>query len=348
MKTKIQSKIKAVSTLFVLPLTLFSCQSEQEVGTPLYPTSGDEYTQVAFVDNHAYGFKNLKWTTYARAGASEMLDIPADTLKFDVKLTMTAEKDLTFKLKIDNSKVNQDYIDSYAIMDEEAVKIENGTVTVKKGQMKSEQPFKVVLNEKSKSLLNMDESKTGVIVFTFESADGVKISEKYNAYSWELYKEVRWVNPNGSIEQMTPLDVNSYKVFDGYYGSVTTKLSDNDKETVERYYITSNERIFIKIDFNEETEFSAIQLTPGGSFFGDNLAKYFMKEVEILGSADGNTYTKLGTATCPAMPTEAQEPWNIVFYSTQKVKHLRIRTISTFESKESNQPVFLTELKFLK
>lgn len=347
MKKRIQSTIKVAAILFMLPLA-FSCQSEQEVGTTLYPTTGDDYSQIAFVDNHAYGFKNLKWTTYARAGAQEVLEIPADTLKFNVQLTIPAEKDLTFKLKIDNSKINQDYADSYALMDEEALKMETATVTVKQGQMKSEQPFKVALNEKSKALLNMDESKIGIVVFTFESVDGVKISEKYNTYSWELYKEVHWVNPNGSIDNLQVIDVQTYKVNCGSYGNPGTQLSDGDTGNYARYLITTNSNNWLRVDFDEETEFSAIQLTPCGFFFGENLGMNFTKEIEILGSSDGQTYSRLGFATNPIVPTSAQEPWNIVFYSAQKVKHIKVRTISTFQSSQENSAVFLSEMKILK
>lgn len=347
MKKRIQSTIKVAAVLFMLPLA-FSCQSEQEVGTMLYPTTGDDYSQIAFVDNHAYGFKNMKWTTYARAGSQDVLDIPADTLRFNVQLTTPAEKDLTFKLKIDNSKINQDYADYYAVMDEEALKMENETVVIKQGQMKSEQPFKVALNEKSKALLDMDEDKIGIVVFSFESADGVKISEKYNTYSWELYKEVHWVNPKGSIANLQAIDVQTYSVNSGFYGNSGTQLSDNDITNYARYLITTNEQNFLRVDFNAETEFSAIQLTPCGTMYGQNLGLNFTKEIEILGSSDGQTYSRLGFATNPTEPTNAQEPWNIVFYSAQKVKHIKIRTISTFQGSEVNSPVFLSEMKILK
>ena len=214
--------------------------------------------------------------------------------------------------------------------------------------MKSQQPFQVVLNDKSKQLLDLEEEKAGIIGLTFESVDGVKISDKYNSYAWELNKEILWVNPNGSIDKLQVIGVDKYTVNSGPYGSPGTVLSDGDIENYAKYLISNNEPSLIRLDFNEETEISAIQLIPCGVIWGQNLGNYFTKEIEIHGSTDGVNYSKLSLATNPTTPTEKQDPWNIVFYSAQKVKHIRIRTISTFQSSELNTPIFLAEIKVLK
>lgn len=347
MKKNIQTMIKA-ATLMLLPMAFVACQSEQEVGTPLYPETGDNASQIAFVDNHAYGLKNHRLTAYAQAGSSAMLDIPTDTLKFYVQLTVPAEKDLAFKLKVDNAKLGKDLGDSYVVVDEEALKFETASVTVKQGQMKSEMPFRIVLNDKSKQLLELGEAKKGLVAFTFESLDGIKISDKYNSYVWELNKEILWVNPKGSVDKLQTIDVQKYTVNCGYYGAPGSALSDGDITNFAKYMITENAYSYIKIDFKEETEFSALQLTPTGFIGGENLGNYFIKEVEIQGSSDGNTYSKLGVAVNSKAPTDKQEPWNIVFYSAQKVKSIRMKTVSTFQSSEIGSAVFLSELKVLK
>lgn len=348
MKKNIQTMIKA-AMLMLLPMVFVACQSEQEVGTPLYPETGDNASQIAFVDNHAYGPKNHRQTAYAQAGASTMLDIPADTLKFYVQLTMPAEEDLAFKLKVDNTKLGKDLGDSYVVVDEEALQFETASVTVKQGQMKSEKPFKVVLNGKSKQLLELDEAKKGLVAFTFESLDGIKISDKYNSYVWELNKEILWINPKGSVDKLQAIEVQQYTVNCGNYGTPGPQLSDGDITNFARYSIEEeNTSLYIKIEFKEETEFSALQLTPAGLIMGQDLGNFFIKEVEIQGSLDGKIYSKLGVAVNSKAPTDKQEPWNIVFYSAQKVKFIRMKTMSTFLSSDKGDPVFLSELKVLK
>lgn len=348
MKNIFQSIIKAALLLFVLPIALSSCQSEQEIGTPLYPVDAEDYTAIAYIDNHGYNRKNFKSTTYSQAGTQTKLVIPDDTLRFKVLLTVPAEKDLTFRLKIDNSKVAQNYKDAYKGLTAEALKIEKEAVVIRQGQMQSEEPFSVVLNAQSKELLGLDENTKGMLALTMESADGIKISEKYNSYCWEVDKEVLWIDPNGTVDNLTKIDVNTYDVITGIYGDVGSELSDDDVNTFARYMISERQSDFITINLKEPVGLSAIQLTPSKFFFGERLFLFFTKEIEVLGSLDGENYTRLGYATNPKTPTGPQDIWNVVFFSSQKVKHVKIRTISTFMSDQEGQTIFLSELRLFK
>ena len=348
MKTNnIQNFLKSMSAALLLPLALTACQSEPEVGSTLYPSEGDEYKAVAYIDNHLYNPKNSMKTVYAQAGTSPNLELPGDTLRLHVKLTAAADKDLTFNLRIDNTKLSQTETENVQVVGDDAYKLERKTVTVKQGRLQSDEAFEVVLNDKSKTLLEMKDGGKGLTAFTFDGSDGIKLSEKYNTFRWELGKEVHWVNPNGTVDNLKMLDVHSYDVLTNY-SMPGMELSDDNKDNYARFLIGTHKTSWLRVNLHEETPIAAIQLTPAGMFWGDRLYVLFMKEVEVLGSNDGETYFRLGYATCPFVPTAAQEPWNIVFYSAQPVKYLGIRTISTFSSSQENNPVFVSEMRLFR
>ena len=347
MKTNnIQNTLKALSAALLLPLALAACQSEPEVGSTLYPSEDNDNKTVAYIDNNLYNPKNAMKTLYAQAGTSTNLEIPGDTMRVHVRLTAVADKDLTFNLKVDNARLTQSETENAQVVGDEAYKLECTTVTVKQGKLQSDEPFVVVLNDKSKALLNLKEGTHGLTAFSFDSADGVKTSEKYNTFKWELNKEVRWVNPSGKVDDLKQIDVKDYDVQTPYGPS--NDLSDNDKITFGRSLIGTDKQDWLRVNLHAEAPIAAIQLTPAGMVWGERLFNFFMKEVEILGSNDGENYFRLGFATCPFRPTAAQEPWNIVFYSAQTVKFLGIRTISTFSSAQENNPVFVSEMKLYK
>lgn len=343
-----QTAIKAIPMMFVTSMVLTACQSEQEIGTPLYPVQTDDNAATAYIDNRIYNPKNFMSTTFSQAGTSPQLVIPNDTLKFKVQLTAPAEKDFTFKLRIDNSKIQKEQAQDHAMLDADAVKMQTETVVIKQGKMQSEEPFAVVLNEASKALMELKDAEKGVLALTIESADGVKISEKYNTYCWEVNKKVDWVDPNGSVEKLQMVDVNSYEVNSGSYRTVGTELSDNNVDTYAQYYISSRSIEFITVTLKEPIELSAIQLTPGDSFWGESLGAFFCKEIDVLGSLDGKEYVHLGSATNSKQPTSPKDIWNIVFYSARKVQYVQVRTRSTFRSNQENEYVFLSELRLFK
>lgn len=343
-----QTAIKAIPMMFVTSMVLTACQSEQEIGTPLYPVQTDDNAATAYIDNRIYNPKNFMSTTFSQAGTSPKLVIPNDTLKFKVQLTAPAEKDFTFKLRIDNSKIQKEQAQDHAMLDADAVKMQTETVVIKQGNMQSEEPFAVVLNEASKALMELKDAEKGVVALTIESADGVKISEKYNTYCWEVNKKVDWVDPNGSVEKLQMVDVNSYEVNSGFYGDAGPELSDSNFETFARYMISDRPIDLITVKLNEPIELSALQLTPCGKIGWQDLSLFFCKEIEVQGSLDGENFQHLGRTTNPKQPASTSDVWNVVFYAPQKVKHIRIRTFSTFASSQERDMIFLSELRLFK
>ena len=347
MKTNnIQNTLKALSAALLLPLALTACQSEPEVGSTLYPSEDNDNKTVAYIDNNLYNPKNAMKTLYAQAGTSTNLEIPGDTMRVHVRLTAVADKGLTFNLKVDNARLTQSETENAQVVGDEAYKLECTTVTVKQGKLQSDEPFVVVLNDKSKALLNLKEGTHGLTAFSFDSADGVKTSEKYNTFKWELDKEVRWVKPNGKVDGLTQIDVKSYEVSTGM--GIISDLSDGKTDNYGRWLVGAHKTSWLHVKFQQETPVIGLQLTPAGMLWGERLYNFFVKEVEILGSNDGENYFRLGFATCPFRPTFAQQPWDIVFYSAQSVKYLGIHTISTFSSAQENSGVFASEMKLYK
>ena len=343
------------STFMALPaaLLLAACQSEPEVGETLYPKASEDYSPVAYIDNRSYVPKNFKATTFAQKGSTSELDIPTDTLTFKVQLTAVSDKDLSFSLKIDNSKISAANAENHKALDVSAFKLENATVTVKAGEMESSESFRVALDGASKELLTLAENEPGIAAFTIESPEGVKISDKYNAYLWELKKEVRWVDVNGTINGLTQLNTSDYDVNAGSYGGISNELSDNNDSSFKRSFVSAESNQFMKIDLRSTQAISAIQLSPCGFLWGSRLNEMFAKEIEILGSSTEQPmmqvpeedFTRLGFATCQKTPTGPSDKWNIVFYGSQTVRHIWIRFISTTNGGDQ---VFLSELRLFK
>lgn len=343
------------STFMAMPafLLLAACQSEQEVGATLYPSVGEDFSPVAYIDNRAYVPKNFKSTTYAQKGSSNELEIPADTLCFKVQLTTVSDKDLTFSLKIDNGRIPAANAEDHKALSAAAFKLENTTVTVKKGELESTEVFKVALDDASQELLTLAESEPGIAAFTIISSDEVKISDKYNSYLWELAKEVRWVDVNGTIDGLTQLNTSDYDVNAGSYGGIGLELSDGSDDTYTRYFVSDESNQFMKIDLRSTTAFSAIQFTPCGFLWGSNLSEFFPKKIEILGSTSEKPmyevaeeeFTRLGFATCQTAPAGPADKWNIVFYGSQNVRHIWIRFISSISGESQ---IFLNEVRLFK
>src|SRR3712207_4389835 len=313
-KNILKSVFMAAPTL----LLLAACQSEPEVGTTLYPTNADSYEPVAYIDNHAYLPKNMQSNMFIQKGNSPELDTEGCELKFKVHLTAVSDKDLTFNVKLDNSKIPATYAESHEVANADAFKIENGTVTVKAGKMESEEAFDIVLDEASKTLQDLAEDKKLMAAFTLESPTDVKLSDKYNTYCWEVNKEIFWINPKGTSEGLQQIDVNTYDVNCGGYGNIGTVLSNGKEDDHFEYYVSEHPAGFMKIDLRQPTDVRAIQFTPTSLISGrDVLSKFFMKEIIIYGSTvDKDIYrvtaddvVRLGVATCPKMPESPNDKW---------------------------------------
>lgn len=339
----------SLSLLFALTAIVTSCQSEPEIGSSLYPDNNKDNQLMAFVDNGIYNRKNFMSTTLVQAGNMPKIEVPTDTLRFNVRLTQPADRDLTFYLKVDETKIPTYLKSTHRPLPADAVNMLNSKVIVKKGQMQGSQPFVATLNNMSKTLINLKEDDKGLIPLTINTNDMVAISNKYNSYCWEVGKQVFWVNPKGTVDKLTPIPVTNYEVITNtMYGSVGEELSDGNTTTFARYLISDRDIDMLSITLKQPTEITAIQLTPMGFFFGEYLNLCFMKKIEILGSVDGTTFTSMGVAQNTNKPKGPQNVWNIVFYASQKVKTIRIRTFSTFQSNMPNQAVFLSELRLFR
>ena len=97
---KLFSKTTILVATALMPF-LVSCQSEPEIGSGLYPEEKEDYSAIAFIDN----LGKESYINFTQIVGTKMLEVPKDDLKFKVRLTATADKDLTFNIKVDNSKL---------------------------------------------------------------------------------------------------------------------------------------------------------------------------------------------------------------------------------------------------
>lgn len=320
---KLFSKTTILVATALMPF-LVSCQSEPEVGSGLYPEEKEDYSAIAFIDN----LGKESYINFTQIVGTKMLEVPKEDLKFKVRLTTTAAKDLTFNIKVDNSKLATKK--GVTSLGEDAVNFSTKTVTIKQGETSSKDVV-ITLNKTSKSLLDMQ--KEGRIAFTIVPNDGTRISKQYNHYVWNVTKELSYINSAGTLDGKTLIPVTDYTIPNEYYYT---------------YYIQDENGLFkdgfiylfyggkLKVNLAKEQEVAGFEYILPLTIQGQNVANCVPSRLEIYGGTDKNNLKKLGVATLKKKPTTENEVWAIAFVKPIKLKYLYIDTIERFDKEEEN------------
>ncbi len=136
-----------VPALFALVPFFTSCESDPEVGTPLYPVAAENTTaQLAIISDLPGG--NTQTISATKTGSS--LVVKGDTISFYVKLTHAIDKDITVSVKEDPTAATAG--SNSFVLDAGCLDILTSSVTILKGQsvqqnllrllLRTEQPFK--------------------------------------------------------------------------------------------------------------------------------------------------------------------------------------------------------------
>ncbi len=320
---KLFSKTTILVATALMPF-LVSCQSEPEVGSGLYPEEKEDYSAIAFIDN----LGKESYINFTQIVGTKMLEVPKEDLKFKVRLTTTADKDLTFNIKVDNSKLATK--EGVTSLGEDAVNFSTKTVTIKQGETSSKDVV-ITLNKTSKSLLDMQ--KDGRIAFTIVPNDGTRISKQYNHYVWNVTKELSYINSAGTLNGKTLIPVTDYTIPNEYY--YTYYIQDENGLFKDGFiYLFYGGRL--KVNLAKEQEVAGFEYILPLKIQGQNVANCVPSRLEIYGGTDKNNLKKLGVATLKKKPTTENEVWAIAFVKPIKLKYLYINTIERFDKEEEN------------
>lgn len=312
--------IKSISVAFVLGVIAASCQSEPEVGSTLYPTTENDYSAKAYL--YVEGAKPNRLTLpFIKTPTTTV--VPEDTISVYLKLSSAVANDVTVTVAEDAKKVTATE-EGVMPLDNGALKIINGTVTIPKGATVSSEPVKLALQGGDVLEAVAKEAKNGITAITIASVEGAAISQNYNKVEIEATYSYTNVNPKGSLADKTKLTAEEYYVSDNYNEN-NTYLTDEDYST--NYFDYLAYKPTLTITLTEETTLSGIALVPFKSV--EDGWTSCPKEVEIQTSVDGQSWTMQGKAISPAIPTD-YTPITAVFYSPVKCKFVKVRVLSCY------------------
>lgn len=310
---KANNIFKIVLPLMAGALLTVSCDDEPAVGTPLNPTTEENYGAKVYV--YQRGVKaNTAEATVVQTPVNVVL--PEDTFDVYVRLTAPVQEDVSVTLSPDDA-ASAAYGNGATALPAAAVNVINPTVTIKAGEKESDQPVRVTLkdNDAYKSL-----EGTGVAVLKLSTGSkAVAMAQDYNHYDVLVDKITTNLKSQSKndLAKLTQIDVNSYAVSSD--GEETTDLSDGNTDTYSYYYAPYD----IVMQFDEPQSIAALSYQFGYSKY------YAPSVVEILTSNDGETWTsqtngEVSDAFGPSRATDVV-PW--VFYSPVKCKYVKLRCV---------------------
>lgn len=318
---KLFSKTTILVATALMPF-LVSCQSEPEVGSGLYPEEKEDYSAIAFIDN----LGKESYVNFTQIVGTKMLEVPKDDLKFKVRLTTTADKDLTFNIKVDNSKLATKK--GVTSLGEDAVNFSTKTVTIKQGETSSKDVV-ITLNKTSKSLLDMQ--KEGRIAFTIVPNDGTRISKQYSHYVWNVTKELSYINSAGTLDGKTLIPVTDYTIPNEYNGSNYTQDENGlFKDRLFNFNLNYDDS-FIKINLTNEQEVAGFEILLPIKYGFEDVSNFIPTHIIVYGGTDENNMEKLGEASLKKKPTTENEAWAVVFSKPIKLKYLNINPTERFD-----------------
>ena len=343
MKSIIKNISLPVLMLAALPL-FTACSDDKEFGETLFPTEQTDYesAKVYIQENVAAQMNSASNIIITPLG----YNIPTDQFEFYVKLSKTADEDITVVVQPDAEIANQNKGD-YKVMSVDAFQMERNTVVIKKGERQSEEPVLVSLkdNDAAKAFQDGDKCKMS---FTIKEVSGkAKASSNLNKISWYfIYKENN-IKEVGSIEGKTEKYVGdddfsiynyrthkycTYTLTNGYYTD-----SDLTRENTEGW----------RIQFKEAQPVSAIAVYPGYKYYK---FVYGVSDYLVYTSDDEENWKEVGTVHSPYNSDELGYYTPVVaeFYAPVTAKYIKIKPLDTYYGFNSYSTCFISEIELFK
>ncbi|WP_315394365.1 discoidin domain-containing protein [Hoylesella nanceiensis] len=300
-----------VPALFALVPFFTSCESDPEVGTPLYPVAAENTTaQLAIISDLPGG--NTQTIKATKTGSS--LVIKGDTISFYVKLTHALDKDITVSVKEDPTAATAG--SNSFVLDAGSLDILTSSVTILKGTKRSTEPIKAVAKNGTALQKLLTEAKDGVTALVVDSVSGVSVAPQYKSMEVKFAYSETNLKEGGSVSALTALPTTDYAVYDASYN----ELSDlSNGSTADFWYSQKLNSEELIISLSNEITFKGLSLDRYAGY-----ETFFLQSAKIATSVDGVTYTPQGEITFPSDFASATTPAEIQLYTGVKAQYIKI------------------------
>ena len=300
-----------VPALFALVPFFTSCESDPEVGTPLYPVAAENTTaQLAIISDLPGG--NTQTIKATKTGSS--LVIKGDTISFYVKLTHALDKDITVSVKEDPTAATAG--SNSFVLDAGSLDILTSSVTILKGTKRSTEPIKAVAKNGTALQKLLTEAKDGVTALVVDSISGVSVAPQYKSMEVKFAYSETNLKEGGSVSALTALPTTDYAVYDASYN----ELSDlSNGSTADFWYSQKLNSEELIISPSNEITFKGLSLDRYAGY-----ETFFLQSAKIATSVDGVTYTPQGEITFPSDFASATTPAEIQLYTGVKAQYIKI------------------------
>ena len=300
-----------VPALLALVPFFTSCESDPEVGTPLYPVAAENTTaQLAIISDLPGG--NTQTIKATKTGSS--LVIKGDTISFYVKLTHALDKDITVSVKEDPTAATAG--SNSFVLDAGSLDILTSSVTILKGTKRSTEPIKAVAKNGTALQKLLTEAKDGVTALVVDSVSGVSVAPQYKSMEVKFAYSETNLKDGGSVSALTALPTTDYAVYDASYN----ELSDlSNGSTADFWYSQKLNSEELIISLSNEITFKGLSLDRYAGY-----ETFFLQSAKIATSVDGVTSTPQGQITFPSDFASATTPAEIQLYTGVKAQYIKI------------------------
>lgn len=300
-----------VPALFALVPFFTSCESDPEVGTPLYPVAAENTTaQLAIISDLPGG--NTQTIKATKTGSS--LVIKGDTISFYVKLTHALDKDITVSVKEDPTAATAG--SNSFVLDAGSLDILTSSVTILKGTKRSTEPIKAVAKNGTALQKLLTEAKDGVTALVVDSISGVSVAPQYKSMEVKFAYSETNLKEGGSVSALTALPTTDYAVYDASYNELIDLSNGSTADFWYSQKLNSEELI---ISLSNEITFKGLSLDRYAGY-----ETFFLQSAKIATSVDGVTYTPQGEITFPSDFASATTPAEIQLYTGVKAQYIKI------------------------
>ena len=300
-----------VPALFALVPFFTSCESDPEVGTPLYPVAAENTTaQLAIISDLPSG--NTQTISATKTGSS--LVVKGDTISFYVKLTHALDKDITVSVKEDPTAATAG--SNSFVLDAGSLDILTSSVTILKGTKRSTEPIKAVAKNGTALQKLLTEAKDGVTALVVDSVSGVSVAPQYKSMEVKFAYSETNLKEGGSVSALTALPTTDYAVYDASYNELSDLSNGSTTDVWYSQKLNSEELI---ISLSNEITFKGLSLDRYAGY-----ETFFLQSAKIATSVDGVTYTPQGQITFPSDFASATTPAEIQLYTGVKAQYIKI------------------------
>ena len=300
-----------VPALLALVPFFTSCESDPEVGTPLYPVAAENTTaQLAIISDLPGG--NTQTISATKTGSS--LVVKGDTISFYVKLTHALDKDITVSVKEDPTAATAG--SNSFVLDAGSLDILTSSVTILKGTKRSTEPIKAVAKNGTALQKLLTEAKDGVTALVVDSVSGVSVAPQYKSMEVKFAYSETNLKEGGNVSALTALPTTDYAVYDASYNELNDLSNGSTTDFWYSQKLNSEELI---ISLSNEITFKGLSLDRYAGY-----ETFFLQSAKIATSVDGVTYTPQGQITFPSDFASATTPAEIQLYTGVKAQYIKI------------------------